>query len=43
MNKLESVHVELYRYELGNTGINIFVNPCSYVLLIVISPSNYYE
>ena len=37
INELESLHVEMYHYVLGNRGI-IFL--AAHVLLIIISPSN---
>ena len=36
INEVESLHVEMYQYVLGNRGITLVV----YALLIVISPCN---
>ena len=38
--KLESLHVEMYHYELENRGIIIPLTLVGHVLLIVISPCN---
>ena len=40
INEFESLHLEMYRYLLGNRGIIFPLTLVVHVLLIIISPSN---
>ena len=40
INEIESLHVEMHQYVLGNRGIIFSLTLVVLVLLIVISPSN---